>query len=94
MRVRARTDANHAEIGRLLRATMAHVEDCRQFGGGMSDYICLTRSGRLLLVEVKDGAKPPSARKLTSQQQQWQRDFGSVYQVVTCELDVFTVASL
>ena len=87
MRVRARTDANHVAIGRLLRQLFPAVEDCRQHGGGMSDYLVLTRAG-LRLVEVKDGSKPPSERRLTPPQEAWKAKFGSYYVVVTCEGDV------
>jgi hypothetical protein len=88
VRARARTDANHAAVGHWLRDLFTAVRDCRQFGGGMSDYVVRTRAGTLFLVEVKDGSKSPSRRKLTDQQLEWKRDFGDSYRVVENFLDV------
>jgi hypothetical protein len=93
VRVRARTDANHVEIGLWLRRYFPAVEDTRQFGGGMSDYLVRTAKGELLLIEVKDGTKPPSRRRLTDVQQKWRAKFGASYRVVTCVDDVFKLAN-
>lgn len=67
MRRAARTDANHAAILAALRATGAYVVDCSHVGSGFPDALVFFR-GQCIPVEVKDGAKPPSARKLTAQQ--------------------------
>lgn len=66
-RYAARTDGNHAEIRQAFRALGAYVLDTSHVGGGFPDLIVGTR-GRWLMVEIKDGSKPPSRRKLTADQ--------------------------
>lgn len=68
MRRKARTDRNHAEIRDVLRARGFEVIDCSRVGSGFPDLL-IARHGRLDLVEVKDGTKPPSARALTADEQ-------------------------
>jgi hypothetical protein len=63
----ARTDANQVAIVEALRAVGAKVYVSSSFGQGFPDLVCLYR-GRLSLLEVKDGSKPPSAQKLTPEQ--------------------------
>lgn len=67
MRRAAKVDANHAKIVEVLRKAGAYVTDCSRMGGGFPDLALIYR-GRVELVEVKDGSKPPSARKLTPDQ--------------------------
>jgi hypothetical protein len=70
MRLRARVDANHKEIIMALRAIGASVVSTHQLGKGFPDALVMFR-GRLYLIEIKDGSKPPSARKLTEQEQRF-----------------------
>jgi hypothetical protein len=70
MRRAARTDANHAVIvGALLRCG-ATVQSLAAVGQGCPDLMVGFR-GRTLLMEVKDGDKIPSKRRLTPDQQEW-----------------------
>jgi hypothetical protein len=64
----ARTDANQAAIVAALRAAGCSVLDTSSLGRGFPDLVVGTQ-GRTLLVEVKDGSKPPSARRLTDAHQ-------------------------
>lgn len=64
MRRRAKVDANHAAVVQALRAAGWCVQDTSRLGGGFPDLV-IAKGGRVELVEVKDGAKPPSARLLT-----------------------------
>jgi len=70
VRRRARVDANHAEIRSALRAEHWVVVDTAGVGSGFPDLL-IARRGRVLLVEVKDGAKVPSAQKLTEDEAQF-----------------------
>lgn len=70
---RGRTDANHSEIVQAMRDVGAYVVDCSQFGSGFPDLVVAWR-GRWFFVEVKDGKKPPSKRKLTADQQIFHAD--------------------
>ena len=73
MRAR-KVDANHAEIVKALRWAGAHVQSLAAVGDGVPDLLVLWK-GKLRLFEVKDGAKVPSARKLTGPQEAWHRDW-------------------
>ena len=77
----ARTDANHAEIVKALRAIGASVFDTSRVGGGYPDLTVGFR-GRNWLLEVKDGRRPPSERRLTAAQelfvQQWRGHWACV----------------
>lgn len=70
MRRAAKVDRNHGEIVKALRAVGAGVCDLSAVGQGCPDL--LVSWGRCwYLLEVKDGAKSPSRRKLTPDQQAW-----------------------
>lgn len=81
MRRAAKVDANQPAIVAALRKMGATVQPLHSVGQGCPDLLC-GYAGRNLLIEVKDGDKPPSARKLTADQVVWHRDWrGSVYVV-------------
>lgn len=63
MRRAAKIDANQTQIVEALRAYGATVRVVTQ-GNGLPDLLVGYR-GHTLLLEVKDGRKVPSARKLT-----------------------------
>ncbi len=67
MRRAARTDANHAEIKSALERIGCYVVDCAHVGQGFPDLVIAWR-GRWHFLEVKDGAKSKSRRKLTGPQ--------------------------
>ncbi len=67
MRRAARTDGNHSQVRAALRSVGAVVVDTSAVGDGFPDMIAC-HAGRILPVEVKDGTKPPSARRLTEAQ--------------------------
>lgn len=64
MRVRARADSNHKEIVKAFRDMGASVLDTKQLGNGAPDII-VAMNNQTVSVEIKDGKKVPSARKLT-----------------------------
>lgn len=70
MRRRARVDGNHAEIVKALRAIGASVQDLSRVGDGCPD-LAVGYHGKTILLECKDGSKPPSARDLTADQKLW-----------------------
>lgn len=69
MRRAARVDANQEQIVSALRACGAYVRIVTQ-GDGLPDLLVGYR-GYTLLLEVKDGRKPPSARKLTEAEEKF-----------------------
>ena len=81
MRRAARTDGNHAEVMAAFRALGCSVLDLSRLGGGCPDLAIGVR-GRTVLIEVKDGSKPPSARHLTLAEQEFFDGWkGAVYVV-------------
>lgn len=87
MRRAARRDDNEAEIVAALRKAGAYVR--------YLDHPCDLLVGyqnRTVLFEVKDGAKPPSARKLTPLEQKFHDEWtgGELYVIMSVKdaLDV------
>ena len=70
MRRAARADDNQAEVVKALRAIGAEVTHLHRLGGGVCDLLVSFRQ-RWLCMEVKDGSKPPSERRLTPDEQAW-----------------------
>jgi hypothetical protein len=60
----AKVDDNQGEIDAALRAMGWRVWPTHQLGKGFPDRIAI-KAGRVVFIEVKDGKKKPSARKLT-----------------------------
>lgn len=81
MRRAARVDENQKEIVTALRKIGAKVEPMHAMGRGFPDLLVLWR-GVLTLLEVKDGSKPPSKRKLTPDQVEWHAKWRDCVHVV------------
>ena len=69
MRRSAKRDANEPEIIAALRAVGCLVQPLS--APGVPDLLVWSPWYGLMLLEVKDGSKPPSARKLTPEQVAW-----------------------
>ena len=65
-----RVDANQADIVKGLRAIGCSVAVTSSAGDGFPDLV-VGYYGKNFLLEVKDGDKPPSKRKLTPEQEQF-----------------------
>lgn len=74
MRRAAKIDDNQTAIVRALRSAGATVCSLAAAGNGIPDLL-VGHAGRTALMEVKDGQKPPSARRLTPDQEQWRREW-------------------
>ena len=70
MRRAANIDANQAQIVAALRQVGALVQHLHTVGGGCPDLLVGFRR-RLVLLEVKDGSRKPSDRKLTEAEQKF-----------------------
>ena len=74
-------DSNQADIVEALRKAGASVQILSAVGQGCPDLAVAYR-GVNHFVEIKDRAKPPSARKLTPDQEKWMANWrGPVYVV-------------
>lgn len=79
MRRAAKIDANQTEIVKALRQVGASVQSLASTGKGCPDLLVGFRGVNWLL-EVKDGQKVKSARKLTDDQVVWHESWrGRVY---------------
>jgi Holliday junction resolvase len=70
LRRAAKVDANQKEIVSALRVAGATVEHLHAVGKGCPDLL-IGYKGFNYLIEVKDGTKTPSQRRLTPDQVKW-----------------------
>ena len=78
-----RVDANQPSITKLLREMGASVQPIHEIGHGAPDLLVGFR-GSNYLFELKDPDKPPSARKLTEDEETWHlKWYGQVATVMT-----------
>lgn len=70
MRRAAKVDGNHKQIVAALHAIGASVQSLAAVGQGVPDLL-VGFQNKTFLLEIKDGQKPPSARRLTEQQMAW-----------------------
>jgi Holliday junction resolvase len=87
MRHAKRTDSNHAAIRQALRDAGWDVEDLSHVGHGVPDLVA-EKDERLIWVEIKDGKKSPSARRLTDKEH-WFHEL-----LVRCGITVRVVTSV
>jgi len=90
MRRAARVDANQADIVHVLRRAGATVQLIHVIGDGCPDLLVGWR-GRNLLLEVKDGSRPPSERCLTPDEERWHALWRGQVAVVTCEREALAL---
>lgn len=77
----ARADANQPDVIAALRSAGATVQPLHVIGRGCPDLLVGYR-GVNLLVEVKDGSRPASARQLTPDQRRWHDEWRGQVDVV------------
>lgn len=69
-----RVDDNHSEIVKGLRAVGATVRSTASLGSGFPD-LAVGWKGSTYLLEVKDGRKPASKRKLTPDEEKFHMEW-------------------
>ena len=89
----AKVDANQSEIVAALRAVGASVDPCHAVGAGFPDLAVGFR-GANYFIEVKDGRKPPSDRKLTAAQVEWHGAWRGQVAVVTSVAEALRVVGV
>lgn len=87
----SKVDANQKEIVAALREIGATVQHLHGVGSGCPDLLC-GFAGQNILLEVKDGDKPPSARKLNKWQQKWHDEWNGQVAVVNSIDEALKVA--
>jgi len=88
----ARIDGNHEAVVEALETVGATVQSLAAVGDGCPDLL-VARAGRIYLIEVKDGSKPPSARALTADQRRWIDWFNGDVHVVTSVQEAIDVVT-
>jgi len=77
-----RTDRNHSEIINALRKIPnLSVFSTHEVGKGFPDIV-IGYKGINYLIEIKDGNKPPSARKLTDSEVKFHQDWRGQIKIV------------
>lgn len=71
-----KVDTNHGEIVQALRRCGALVHSLSRVGEGCPDLLVSWKC-ELFLLEVKDGSRPPSERKLTEDEARWHAKWAS-----------------
>jgi hypothetical protein len=83
----AKVDANHGEIVKALRDAGCGVLDLSKVGNGTPDLLVhaptFPACRMPVLLEIKDGKKPPSARELTPAQIKFHAEWKGWIFVVT-----------
>lgn len=86
-----RIDRNQPEIVSALRKAGVSVELTHEVGGGFPDLVCGVPEA-VFLLELKDGDKPPSERKLTPDQVVWHARWRGPVHIVTSVAEALAVA--
>lgn len=94
MRRAAKRDDNHTAIVKTLRAWGVLVLDLGAVGNGCPDLLCRTRKAGIRFLEIKDGRKPPSARKLTDPQVEFHALWGTDVYVVKSAAEALEVMGI
>jgi len=89
-RIAARVDANHGEIKKAFISLGCSVSDTSGAGKGFPDIV-VGYKGITVLVEIKDGEKTPSQRKLTKDQIIFHGNFTGAIAVVKDVDDVLKI---
>lgn len=88
---RARVDGNHAEIVKALRQAGIGATSTASVGNGFPDIVASFRTVTVLL-EVKDGDKPPSKQALTADEKRFHDNWpGEIHIVNSSEAAVLAV---
>lgn len=90
MRLAAKRDANHKQILDAFRKAGCSILDLSRVGGGCPDVL-VARNGHSLLVEIKDGTKAPSRRKLRGNQEDFRLRWRGRICVANCIDDVLLI---
>lgn len=85
MRRAAKVDDNQPEIVQALRKLGCSVQLLHAVGAGCPDLL-VGWQGNSFLIEVKDGNKPPSARKKTDAQVIWHDAWRGSPVAVVCNI--------
>ncbi len=87
-----RRDRNHREIIEVFESLGWSVLDIADLKNAFD--ILVAKCGHTMAIEIKDGLKPPSARKLTPGEEAFRSRWLGNYKIVTCEAEVHEINNL
>lgn len=87
MRYRCAHDANHKDVTAVYRKAGVWFRDVSSYLGFGCDLIARHRDGYIVAIEIKDPAKPPSARKLKPSEAELMEAFPNFFRIVLDERD-------
>ena len=85
----AKVDANQPEIVKAFRDLGWYVLIISQLKNCCD--IIVSKNGRTIAVEIKDGAKPKSQQKLSEGEEKFRVEWMGEYSIVTCINDVINI---
>ena len=89
MRLAARKDDNHTEISNAFERLGWSVLDIHQIPNCAD--ILVGKWKLSIVIEIKDGSKPPSKQKLTTGEMAFRDRWRGDYRIVTCIQDVIDI---
>ncbi len=87
LRRASRIDANQPEIVKTFRKLGWYVLIVSQLKSCCD--IIVSKCGRTIAVEIKDGSKPPSQQKLTPGEVKFKEEWQGEYMLINCIEDIF-----
>jgi hypothetical protein len=84
-----RTDNNQTEIVNAFRRLGCFVHVTSDLGKGFPDLL-VTAKAKLWLIEIKDGKKPPSQRRLTPAEKKFHQIWGEHVKIISSVQDVIS----
>ena len=88
----AKVDDNQKEVVSLFRKLGWYVLIISQLKNCCD--IIVSKNGHTIAIEIKDGKKPPSARKLSDGEVKFKKEWKGAYELVICEDDVIAINNL
>jgi len=85
----ARIDDNQKEVVALFRKLGWYVLIISQLKNCCD--IMVSKNGHTIAIEIKDGKKPPSARKLSTGELKFEYEWKGAYELVICDEDVIAI---
>lgn len=86
----AKVDRNQPEIVKAFRDRGWYVLIISQLKNCCD--IIVSRNGRTVAIEIKDGEKPPSQQKLSDGELRFKNNWLGEYKIVTCIQDVIDIS--
>lgn len=85
----ARVDANQSEIVKTFRSLGWYVLIISQLKNCCD--IIVSKNGRTIAVEIKDGDKPKSQQKLSAGEEKFKSEWQGEYKLITCIDEVLDI---